>query len=259
MSEELQPAGGQAQPLIEHLLELRRRLVWAVAGIAVCFFAIVPFAQTLYSFVAQPLMSVLPNNTSMIATDVIAPFFVPIKVALMAAFLVALPNTLYQIWAFVAPALYQNEKRLIVPLILSSIILFAAGMAFCYFLVFPMVFKFFAGMTPLGVSMATDIDKYLSFVLGMFVAFGLTFEIPVAVVLLYRMGVITYRQLTAARPYLIVAAFIIAAVVTPPDVLSQIMLAVPMILLYEIGILVCRIVKPRAVDGADGDSEESQS
>lgn len=259
MSEELQPAGGQAQPLIEHLLELRRRLVWAVLGIAVCFFAIVPFAQTLYSFVAQPLMSVLPNNTSMIATDVIAPFFVPIKVALMAAFLVALPNTLYQIWAFVAPALYQNEKRLIVPLILSSIILFAAGMAFCYFLVFPMVFKFFAGMTPLGVSMATDIDKYLSFVLGMFVAFGLTFEIPVAVVLLYRMGVITYRQLTAARPYLIVAAFIIAAVVTPPDVLSQIMLAVPMILLYEMGILVCRIVKPRAVGGVDDDSEEPQS
>ena len=259
MSEELQPAGGQAQPLIEHLLELRRRLVWAVLGIAVCFFAIVPFAQTLYSFVAQPLMSVLPNNTSMIATDVIAPFFVPIKVALMAAFLAALPNTLYQIWAFVAPALYQNEKRLIVPLNLSSIILFAAGMAFCYFLIFPMVFKSFAGMTPLGVSMATDIDKYLSFVLGMFVAFGLTFEIPVAVVLLYRMGVITYRQLTAARPYLIVAAFIIAAVVTPPDVLSQIMLAVPMILLYEMGILVCRIVKPRAVDGADGDSEEPQS
>lgn len=259
MSEELQPAGGQAQPLIEHLLELRRRLVWAVLGIAVCFFAIVPFAQTLYSFVAQPLMSVLPNNTSMIATDVIAPFFVPIKVALMAAFLTALPNTLYQIWAFVAPALYQNEKRLIVPLILSSIILFAAGMAFCYFLVFPMVFKFFAGMTPLGVSMATDIDKYLSFVLGMFVAFGLTFEIPVAVVLLYRMGVITYRQLTAARPYLIVAAFIIAAVVTPPDVLSQIMLAVPMILLYEMGILVCRIVKPRTVGGVDDDSEEPQS
>ena len=258
MSEELQPAGGQAQPLIEHLLELRRRLVWAVLGIAVCFFAIVPFAQTLYSFVAQPLMSVLPNNTSMIATDVIAPFFVPIKVALMAAFLVALPNTLYQIWAFVAPALYQNEKRLIVPLILSSIILFAAGMAFCYFLVFPMVFKFFAGMTPLGVSMATDIDKYLSFVLGMFVAFGLTFEIPVAVVLLYRMGVITYCQLTAARPYLIVAAFIIAAVVTPPDVLSQIMLAVPMILLYEMGILVCRIVKPRSADETDSDSEQSQ-
>lgn len=249
----------QTQTLIEHLVELRRRLVWIMLVMLAAFFAVIPFAQPLYTFVAQPLMASLPQGTQMIATDVIAPFFVPIKVALMAAFLAALPNTLYQIWAFVAPALYQNEKRLIVPLILSSIILFAAGMAFCYFLVFPMVFKFFAGMTPLGVSMATDIDKYLSFVLGMFVAFGLTFEIPVAVVLLYRMGVITYRQLTAARPYLIVAAFIIAAVVTPPDVLSQIMLAVPMILLYEMGILVCRIVKPRAVGGVDDDSEEPQS
>lgn len=190
-------------------------------------------------------MSVLPQNTSMIATDVVAPFFVPLKVALMAAFLVSLPNTLYQIWAFVAPALYQNEKRLIMPLILSSLILFIVGMAFCYFLVFPVVFKFFAGMTPLGVSMATDIDKYLSFVLGMFVAFGMTFEIPVVVVLLYRMGVISFAQLTAARPYIIVASFILAAVVTPPDVLSQVMLAVPMILLYEAGLLVCKLIKPR--------------
>ncbi len=178
----------QAQPLIEHLLELRRRLVWAVVGIGVCFVAIVPFAQPLYAFVAKPLMSVLPDNTSMIATDVVAPFFVPIKVALMTAFLVSLPNTLYQIWAFVAPALYQNEKRLIAPLIISSVSLFAAGMAFCYFLVFPVVFKFFAGMTPMGVSMATDIDKYVSFILTMFLAFGMTFEVPVAVVLLNRMG-----------------------------------------------------------------------
>ena len=238
--------GGQAQPLIEHLLELRRRLVWAVLGIAVCFFAIVPFAQTLYSFVAQPLMSVLPNNTSMIATDVIAPFFVPIKVALMAAFLAALPNTLYQIWAFVAPALYQNEKRLIVPLILSSIILFAAGMAFCYFLVFPMVFKFFAGMTPLGVSMATDIDKYLSFVLGMFVAFGMAFELPVLVVLLYRMGAVSLAALKTARPYVVVAAFVVAGIVTPPDVISQFLLAVPLIALYEAGLLMCRLFKPNA-------------
>ena len=253
MSEELQPAGGQAQPLIEHLLELRRRLVWAVLGIAVCFFAIVPFAQTLYSFVAQPLMSVLPNNTSMIATDVIAPFFVPIKVALMAAFLAALPNTLYQIWAFVAPALYQNEKRLIVPLILSSIILFAAGMAFCYFLVFPMVFKFFAGMTPLGVSMATDIDKYLSFVLGMFVAFGATFEVPIVVVLLHRMGVVSLAQLKSARPYVIVGAFVVAAVITPPDVLSQVLMAVPLVILYELGLLAARLFKPVARYGEEGE------
>ena len=214
-------------------------------GIGICFIVAVPFAQKLYAFVAQPLMSVLPQNTSMIATDVVAPFFVPLKVALMAAFLVSLPNTLYQIWAFVAPALYQNEKRLIMPLILSSLILFIVGMAFCYFLVFPVVFKFFAGMTPLGVNMATDIDKYLSFVLGMFVAFGMTFEIPVVVVLLYRMGMITFAQLTAARPYIIVASFILAAIVTPPDVLSQVMLAVPMILLYEAGLLVCKLIKPR--------------
>ena len=207
MSEEI-IAGGEAQPLVEHLLELRRRLVWILLGIGICFIVAVPFAQKLYAFVAQPLMSVLPQNTSMIATDVVAPFFVPLKVALMAAFLVSLPNTLYQIWAFVAPALYQNEKRLIMPLILSSLILFIVGMAFCYFLVFPVVFKFFAGMTPLGVNMATDIDKYLSFVLGMFVAFGMTFEIPVVVVLLYRMGMITFAQLTAARPYIIVASFI---------------------------------------------------
>lgn len=244
MSEEI-IAGGEAQPLVEHLLELRRRLVWILLGIGICFIIAVPFAQKLYAFVAQPLMSVLPQNTSMIATDVVAPFFVPLKVALMAAFLVSLPNTLYQIWAFVAPALYQNEKRLIVPLILSSLILFIVGMAFCYFLVFPVVFKFFAGMTPLGVSMATDIDKYLSFVLGMFVAFGMTFEIPVVVVLLYRMGMISFAQLTAARPYIIVASFILAAIVTPPDVLSQVMLAVPMILLYEAGLLVCKLIKPR--------------
>ena len=256
MSQVTEPVGGQAQPLVEHLLELRRRLVWALMGIALCFFAIVPFAQPLYAFVAKPLMAVLPATTSMIATDVIAPFFVPIKVALMAAFLVSLPNTLYQIWAFVAPALYQHEKRLIVPLILSSLILFAAGMAFCYFLVFPVVFKFFAGMTPTGVSMATDIDKYLSFVLGMFVAFGMTFEIPVVVVLLYRMGVITFAQLKAARPYLIVASFIIAAVLTPPDVLSQIMLAIPMILLYEGGLLVCRMIKPRTREDADSDNTD---
>ncbi len=190
----------------------------------------------------------------MIATDVVAPFFVPLKVALMAAFLVSLPNTLYQIWAFVAPALYQNEKRLIVPLILSSMTLFALGMAFCYWFVFPIVFKFFAGATPLGVSMATDIGNYLSFVLGMFVAFGMTFEIPVAVVLLYRMGVISFAQLTAARPYLIVAAFVIAAVVTPPDVLSQVMLAIPMILLYEVGLLVCRMIKPR--EKTENEAEE---
>lgn len=246
MSETVKEIVEQTQPLMEHLLELRRRLMWMLLGIAVCFFVAVPFAQPLYTFVAQPLMSVLPEHTNMIATDVIAPFFVPIKVALMVAFLVSLPHTLYQIWAFVAPALYQHEKSLIVPLILSSLLLFLAGMAFCYFLVFPMVFKFFASMTPMGVNMATDIDKYLSFVMGMFIAFGITFEIPIAVVLLNRMGVISRQQMIAARPYVVVGAFVIAAVVTPPDVLSQIMLALPMILLYETGIWISKFIKQRS-------------
>ena len=186
-------------------------------------------------------MATLPVGSSMIATDVIAPFFVPLKVTLMAAFLLTLPHTLYQVWAFVAPALYQNEKRLVFPLVLSSFLLFAAGMAFAYFLVFPVVFKFLTSMTPDGVNMATDIDKYLSFILGMFVAFGMTFEVPVVVVLLQRMGVVSVEQLQKARPYVIVVAFVIAAIVTPPDVISQTLLAVPLIVLYEVGILVCRV------------------
>ncbi len=203
-----------------------------------------PFAQELYSFVAKPLMSSLPANTSMIATDVIAPFFVPVKVTLMVAFLLSLPHTLYQVWAFIAPALYQNEKRLITPLLLSSLLLFAAGMAFAYFLVFPVIFQFLAGVTPAGVNMATDIDKYLSFVLGMFVAFGMTFEVPIVVVLLNRMGIVSRAQLQAARPYVIVGAFVVAAIVTPPDVISQILLAVPLILLYEAGLWFCRFIRP---------------
>lgn len=245
MNETLKEISEQTQPWIEHLLELRRRLMWILLGIALCFFIAVPFAQELYSFIAKPLISVLPEHTNMIATDVIAPFFVPIKVALMTAFLLALPHTLYQIWAFVAPALYQHEKNLILPLILSSLLLFLLGMAFCYFLVFPIMFQFFAGMTPEGVAMATDIDKYLSFILGMFVAFGITFEIPIAVVLLHRMGVISREQMITARPYVIVGSFIIAAIVTPPDILSQIMLALPMILLYETGIWVSKLIGQR--------------
>lgn len=232
------------QPLIEHLIELRRRTMWIAGGILLSFLGLMPFAQELYSFVAKPLMSSLPANTSMIATDVIAPFFVPVKVTLMVAFLLSLPHTLYQVWAFIAPALYQNEKRLITPLLLSSLLLFAAGMAFAYFLVFPVIFQFLAGVTPAGVNMATDIDKYLSFVLGMFVAFGMTFEVPIVVVLLNRMSIVSRAQLQAARPYVIVGAFVVAAIVTPPDVISQILLAVPLILLYEAGLWFCRFIRP---------------
>ena len=245
MSEETQQT---AQPLIEHLLELRRRLMWTIGGLLLCFLALMPFAQQLYTFVAQPLMATLPAGTSMIATDVIAPFFVPVKVTLMAAFLLSLPHTLYQVWAFIAPALYQNEKRLVMPLVLSSVLLFFAGMAFAYFLVFPLVFKFLAGVTPVGVNMATDIDKYLSFILGMFVAFGATFEVPVVVVLLNRMGVVSLAQLRLARPYVIVGAFVLAAVITPPDVISQVLLAVPLIILYEAGLWFCRFIRPRVRD-----------
>ena len=236
------------QTLVEHLIELRRRLVWTVAVLLLCFLALMPFAQQLYTFVAQPLMATLPAGTSMIATDVIAPFFVPVKVTLMAAFLLSLPHTLYQVWAFIAPALYQNEKRLVMPLVLSSVLLFFAGMAFAYFLVFPLVFKFLAGVTPVGVNMATDIDKYLSFILGMFVAFGATFEVPVVVVLLNRMGVVSLAQLRLARPYVIVGAFVLAAVITPPDVISQVLLAVPLIVLYEAGLWFCRFIHPRVRD-----------
>ena len=245
MSEETQQT---AQPLIEHLLELRRRLMWTIGGLLLCFLALMPFAQQLYTFVAQPLMATLPAGTSMIATDVIAPFFVPVKVTLMAAFLLSLPHTLYQVWAFIAPALYQNERRLVMPLVLSSVLLFFAGMAFAYFLVFPLVFKFLAGVTPVGVNMATDIDKYLSFILGMFVAFGATFEVPVVVVLLNRMGVVSLAQLRQARPYVIVGAFVLAAVITPPDVISQVLLAVPLIVLYEAGLWFCRFIHPRVRD-----------
>ena len=245
MSEETQQT---AQPLIEHLLELRRRLMWTIGGLLLCFLALMPVAQQLYTFAAQPLMATLPAGTSMIATDVIAPFFVPVKVTLMAAFLLSLPHTLYQVWAFIAPALYQNEKRLVMPLVLSSVLLFFAGMAFAYFLVFPLVFKFLAGVTPVGVNMATDIDKYLSFILGMFVAFGATFEVPVVVVLLNRMGVVSLAQLRQARPYVIVGAFVLAAVITPPDVISQVLLAVPLIVLYEAGLWFCRFIHPRVRD-----------
>ena len=238
----------QAEPqtLMAHLLELRRRLMWLVLVLLVCFFALMPFAQKLYTFVAQPLMVNLPAGTSMIATDVIAPFFVPVKVTLMVAFLITLPHTLYQVWAFVAPGLYRHEKRLIFPVLFSSIVLFFTGMAFAYFFVFPVVFKFLAGVTPAGVSMATDIDKYLSFVLGMFVAFGVVFETPVVVILLNRMGVVSVAQLKTARAYVIVGAFVVAAIVTPPDVISQTLLALPLIVLYELGIVCCRLLGKRA-------------
>lgn len=236
------------QPLLAHLIELRTRLVRAAAGILIVFFALFHWAGDIYHLLAKPMMDVLPSGASMIATDVTAPFFVPVKVTMLVAFLISLPNTLYQIWAFIAPGLYQHEKKLIAPLVVSSVLLFFMGMAFAYFLVFPVVFGFMSAITPTGVAMMTDIDKYLSFVLGMFVAFGVTFEVPVVVILLTRMGIVRVDQLRQGRPYVIVGAFVIAAIVTPPDVLSQIMLAVPLWLLYEFGIVMSVMLgRPKAV------------
>lgn len=237
----------EVQSILGHLVELRSRFVRIIIGLLVCFLALVAFAQEIYAFVAQPLVDALPAGGSMIATDVIAPFFVPIKVTMMVAFLLSLPNTAYQLWAFIAPALYQHEKRLIFPLVASTILLFLIGMAFAYFFVFPVIFQFMASVTPAGVSMATDIDKYLSFILGMFLAFGLTFEVPIVVLVLNRAGIVSLAQLKSARPYVIVGSFVVAAVVTPPDVLSQTLLAVPLCLLYEFGLFMCRFVKVKPI------------
>ena len=242
--------------LIEHLLELRRRLLWVLGVWLLCFIVMVPFAQKIYTFMAEPLLVNLPAGNHMIATEVIAPFFVPIKVTLMAAFIMTLPHSLYQIWAFVAPGLYRHEKRLILPLLIASVLLFALGMAFAYYLVFPIIFKFLTGMTPVGVTMATDIDKYLSFVLGMFVAFGVTFEVPILVILLNRMGIVSVAQLKRARAYVVVGAFVVAAIVTPPDVLSQTLMALPLILLYEIGIVACRYLGNNKVNSVVNISSE---
>lgn len=230
---------------VTHLVELRDRLLKAAGALIVCFLALVYWAPDIYSVLANPLLKSLPAGTSMIATDVTAPFFVPMKVTMMVAFIIALPYILYQAWAFVAPGLYEHEKKLALPIVLSSFILFLLGMAFAYFFVFPAVFNFVAAYTPDGVQMATDIDKYLSFVITLFLVFGLSFETPVVEMVMVRLGIVTIEKLKNFRSYFIVIAFIIAAIVTPPDVISQFMLAIPMILLYEFGIFMSRWITPR--------------
>lgn len=232
-----------SESFIAHLIELRTRVLHAFVALLVAFVCLFPWAADLYALLAQPLLAKLPKGGQMIATDVTTPFFVPLKVALMAAFLIALPYILYQLWRFVAPGLYAHEKRMVLPLIAASTVLFFCGMAFAYFAVFPVVFGFVTASAPHGVAVMTDIDKYLSFVLGMFVAFGVTFQVPVAVVVLVRMGMVTTAKLREIRPYVIVGAFIVGAIFTPPDVVSQFMLAMPLWLLYEAGIVVAGWVK----------------
>ncbi|MCE1243888.1 twin-arginine translocase subunit TatC [Oryzomicrobium sp.] len=251
MSDTSQP---QEDSFISHLMELRDRLIRSILAVVIVFVCLFPWAKELYAALAQPLIASLPRGGQMIATDVVGVFLVPMKVALMVAFLIALPYVLYQIWAFVAPGLYSHEKRLVLPLVVASLLLFLLGMSFAYFLVFPTVFGFMAKVAPEGVAWMTDIDKYLSFVMTTFVAFGVTFEVPVIVIVLVRMGVVDLQKLKDIRPYVIVGAFIVAAVFTPPDVVSQFMLAVPLCLLYELGIFMSRFVGSRR--DAEDDSQQ---
>lgn len=233
------------ETFLSHLIELRERLVRSLIAIAVLLVPALFYSSELYDLLAQPLMRALPPGAHMIATGVVTPFLIPMKIAAMAAFLAALPYVLYQAWAFVAPGLYAHEKRLVLPLIVSSTILFFAGMAFCYFVVFGRVFAFIASFAPQSVSVAPDIEAYFNFVLGMFLAFGLAFEVPVVVVVLVLSGLITTDQLREFRGYVIVGIFTLAAIITPPDAVSMISLAVPMCLLYEAGILAAVVVERR--------------
>lgn len=266
----------QQDTFVSHLVELRDRLLRALIAIGVVFVAlfIYPGPGEIYDLLALPMIKQLPAGTTMIATGVVSPFGTPIKVAGMAAFFLVLPYVLYQAWAFVAPGLYMHEKRLVVPLIITSTLLFLSGVAFCYFFVFGQVFKFIAAFAPKSITPAPDIEQYLSFVLTMFLAFGLSFEVPVALIVLVRLGVVQIEKLKEFRPYFIVGAFVVAAIVTPPDVVSQLALGIPMCLLYELGIIMARFfAKPpgqtdwkapsdsemeRELDQAESDSRDSK-
>jgi sec-independent protein translocase protein TatC len=242
--------GGQEQGFLSHLIELRQRLVRSALAVLIVFIALTPFMKQIFDVLSAPLMAALPAGTKLIATGVITPFMVPLKVTLFAAFIIALPYVLWQAWAFVAPGLYRHEKRLAIPIIVTSMMMFGLGMTYCYFIVFRFVFTFIAGFAPVSVNVAPDIEAYFNFVLGMFLAFGLTFEVPIVVVLLARFGIADVSRLKVARPYVIVGAFIVAAIFTPPDVLSQLLLAIPLCLLYELGIQLARVF------GKPGSAEE---
>ena len=237
----------QQDTFISHLIELRTRLMHALLAVAIVFVVVFlyPGSGAIYDFLAAPLMQALPEGAKMIATGVITPFMVPVKVTALLAFMIALPYVLYQVWAFVAPGLYEHEKKLAVPIVFASTLLFLVGVGFCYYFVFGTVFRFINDFAPKSITPAPDIEAYFSFVITMFMAFGLTFEIPIVVIILVRAGVVSVEKLKQARPYVIVGAFVVAAVVTPPDVLSQFMLALPMCLLYEAGLFVSRFIGVR--------------
>jgi sec-independent protein translocase protein TatC len=244
---------GQEQPFLSHLVELRDRLLRAVLAVLVLFLAIFPFANKLYVYVAGPLMAHLPEGSNMIAIEVASPFLTPFKLALVAAIFVAMPFILYQLWAFIAPALYKHEKRLVMPLMVSSSLLFYLGIAFAYYVVFPLAFAFLTGTAPEGVAVMTDINRYLDFVLTLFFAFGLAFEVPIATILLVWTGATTPESLRAKRPYIIVGAFVVGMLLTPPDIISQTLLALPMWVLFELGVIFSRLYAkpPEPADEAE--------
>ncbi len=247
--------------LLGHLIELRNRLLRSVLAVLIVFIALAYFARDIYSLLAEPLLAVLPEGTSMIATDVAAPFFAPFKLTFIVAICLAIPYILLQIWQFIAPALYTREKRLMAPLVFSSTLLFYAGIAFAYYIVFPLVFAFFTSVAPEGVTIATDITSYLDFVLKLFFAFGLSFEIPIAILLLVWTGSVSRETLASKRPYIIVGAFILGMLLTPPDVLSQTLLAIPMWLLFEAGLWLSRFYQPKTDEpptAAEQDKEAEQ-
>jgi len=252
---EAEPEGGEEQSFISHLVELRERLLKGVAAVLLFLVVLLPFANGLYHLIAVPLLERLPQGSKMVAIDVASPFLTPVRLAFFVALFLAMPVLLYQAWRFVAPGLYKHEQRLAMPLLVSAVLMFYVGCAFAYFLVLPKVFTFMLGTTPEGVSMTTDIGRYLDFVLTMFFAFGLCFEVPVIVFILATLGWVTPAQLATNRPYVILGAFVVAAIVAPPDVLSMILLAVPMCLLYEVGVVAVRLfVRRSAASTADAAS-----
>jgi sec-independent protein translocase protein TatC len=244
--------------LISHLLELRDRVIRALIAVFIAFLPCAYFTNDLFSFVAQPLLAKLPKGATLIATSVVSPFMTPFKLSVFVAVFIAMPFVLYQVWAFVAPGLYRHEKRFAIPLVVSSVVLFYTGVAFAYFFVFPAMFSFFATTTPAGVSMMTDISSYLDFVMTMFLAFGVAFEVPIAVVLLVLTGIISLEKLKQSRGYVLIGIFVIAAFLTPPDAVSQCIMAGPMYLLYEGGLIMARVLNKMRRDQAEREEAEAQ-
>ncbi len=255
-TEDTSDKNNKQETLLSHLFELRSRLLWIVGSVFAVFICLFPFANKLYSYLAGPLMAHLPEGSSMVAIDVASPFLTPFKLVFLISIVLAIPIILYHAWAFIAPGLYSNEKRLVFPLLVSSSVLFYVGMAFAYFIVFPLMFGFFTRVAPQGVAVMTDIGRYLDFVLKIFIAFGVAFEVPIVTLVLVKIGVTTPQQLASKRPYVIVAAFVVGMFLTPPDVISQILLAIPVWLLFELGLVLSRAMVN--IKGADHEEPARQ-